>query len=264
MSATLATPAHTLALEGVGFAYAGAGLLSRKAPKTILHDVSITVTAGTTTGLVGESGSGKSTIAKLMLGLEVPGAGRVHLDGQPLQSMTSRARARLVQMVFQDPYSSLNPRDTVQEILTGPLNVHGIGDVASRTATVRRMMDAVGLVSAFANRYPRELSGGQRQRVAIARALMLEPKLLICDEPTSALDVSVQSQILNLLLELQRERALGYLFISHNLAVVQHISDDVVVLQSGRVVERGAAAQIYFAPAHPYTRALVGATLALP
>jgi peptide/nickel transport system ATP-binding protein len=264
MKAPSATRTHTLALEGVRFSYSRPGLLSRKASKPILKDVHVAVTTGTTTGLVGESGSGKSTIAKLMLGLELPGAGRVHLDGQPLQSMSPRERARMVQMVFQDPYSSLNPRDTVQQILTAPLKVHQIGDTASRSAAVRRMMDAVGLVSSFAGRYPRELSGGQRQRVAIARALMLEPKLLICDEPTSALDVSVQSQILNLLLELQRDRALGYLFISHNLAVVQHISDDVVVLQRGEVVERGAAAQVYFAPNHPYTRALVGATLALP
>lgn len=254
----------SVSLHGLSFQYGRASLLSRRPAPRILHDIDLLVPAGRTVGLVGESGSGKSTIAKLMLGLLAPSQGRALLDGRPLAAMPARARARRIQMVFQDPYSSLNPRRTINEILTAPLRVHGMGDAATRAASVRRMMDAVGLVPAFAARYPRELSGGQRQRVAIARALMLEPQLLICDEPTSALDVSVQAQILNLLMELQRERGLGYLFISHNLAVVQHIADEIVVLQGGRVVERGPAGQVYFAPVHPYTQKLIGATLAVP
>ena len=254
----------SVSLQGLSFQYGRAGLFSPRPAPRILHDIDLLVPAGRTIGLVGESGSGKSTIAKLMLGLLAPTQGRALLDGRPLAAMPARARARRIQMVFQDPYSSLNPRRTIAEILTAPLRVHGIGDAAARAASVRRMMDAVGLVPAFAARYPRELSGGQRQRVAIARALMLEPQLLICDEPTSALDVSVQAQILNLLMALQRERGLGYLFISHNLAVVQHIADEIVVLQGGSVVERGRAEQVYFAPAHPYTRQLIGATLAVP
>jgi peptide/nickel transport system ATP-binding protein len=255
---------HSLALDGVSFAYGHRGLFRRTPPPRVLHGVDIRIASGTTVGLVGESGSGKSTIAKLMLGMVAPSQGRVLLDGQPLQALSRLQRARTVQMVFQDPYSTLNPRATIAEILAAPLRVHGIGDAASRGAEVLKMMDAVGLVPAFAGRYPRELSGGQRQRVAIARALMLQPRIVVCDEPTSALDVSVQSQILNLLLELQRERGLGYLFVSHNLAVVQHLADEIVVLQGGHVVERGAAEAVYFRPVHAYTRKLIGATLLPP
>lgn len=256
--------AASIRLNALSFQYGRAGLFSRRPAPRILHDIDLHVPAGKTIGLVGESGSGKSTIAKLMLGLLAPTQGQALLDGKPLAAMPARARARRIQMVFQDPYSSLNPRRTIHEILTAPLRVHHMGNATTQAAAVRDMMDAVGLAPAFAARYPRELSGGQRQRVAIARALMLEPQLLICDEPTSALDVSVQAQILNLLMELQRERGLGYLFISHNLAVVQHIADEIVVLQGGRVVERGEADQVYFSPVHPYTRQLIGATLAVP
>ena len=252
-----------LRLAGVSFTYRAGGLFGGRAAPAILHDVNLHVPAGRTVGLVGESGSGKSTIARLMLGLLAPQAGQALLDGQPVAALPARARARRVQMVFQDPTSSLNPRATVAETLMAPLQEHRIGDAASRAAAVRQMMDAVGLVAGFAGRYPRELSGGQRQRVAIARALMLRPQLIVCDEPTSALDVSVQSQILNLLMALQREYQLGYLFISHNLAVVQHVSDDVVVLQGGRVVEQGSAQQIYFQPQHPYTQRLLAATLSV-
>ena len=255
---------HTLTLEGVSFRYGAKGMLGRTQSPVVLEDVSFELRSGCTTGLVGESGSGKSTIAKLLLGLLAPTDGQVRLDGQPLQATSRPERARTIQMVFQDPYSSLNPRATVAQILMLPLRTHGIGDAAQQDQAVRSMMDAVGLSAGFRDRLPRELSGGQRQRVAIARALMLQPKLLICDEPTSALDVSVQSQILNLLLELQREFRLGYLFISHNLAVVQHVSDDILVIQSGRIVERGPAQQVYFRPAHPYSQQLVGSTLSLP
>ncbi len=255
---------NSLALAGVSFAYGKAGLLTRQAPQPVLHSIDLRVTSGTTTGLVGESGSGKSTIAKLLLGLATPSCGQVLLNDKPLNALSRLDLAKTLQMVFQDPYSSLNPRITIIEILTAPLRVHGVGDTASRRKEALRMMEAVGLTSDFAQRYPKELSGGQRQRVAIARALMLQPKIIICDEPTSALDVSVQSQILNLLLDLQREFNLGYLFISHNLAVVQHISDDIVVLQAGRVVERGEAQAVYFKPVHAYTRQLIGAALTPP
>ncbi len=255
---------HTLMLEDVSFGYRKAGLFANKVPPKALDAVSIEVRSGTTTGLVGESGSGKSTIAKLLLGLLQPTGGQVLLDGQPLHMTSRLERAKKIQMVFQDPYSSLNPRASIEQILDLPLRAHRIGNAESRQAAVRKMMDAVGLGKAFSQRYPRELSGGQRQRVAIARALMLQPKIVICDEPTSALDVSVQSQILNLLLDLQREFGLGYLFISHNLAVVQHVSDQITVLQSGKIVEKGSAEAVYFRPQDPYTKQLISATLAPP
>jgi peptide/nickel transport system ATP-binding protein len=255
---------QTLALEGVSFRYGARGWFRGATPPTVLEDVSFELRSSFTTGLVGESGSGKSTIAKLLLGLLVPTEGQVRLNGQPLQTLSRLERARTIQMVFQDPYSCLNPRATLAEILSLPLRTHRIGDAAQQDKAVRATMDAVGLSAGFRDRLPRELSGGQRQRVAIARALMLRPKLLLCDEPTSALDVSVQSQILNLLLDLQQEFGLGYLFISHNLAVVQHVSDDILVIQSGRIVERGPAQQVYFRPTHPYSQQLVGSTLSLP
>jgi len=257
-------PPSAITLTDVSFHYARPGFFKRESGPPILHNVSLSVATGKTVGLVGESGSGKSTIAKLLLGLAVPTRGRALLDGRAVADVPAPVRARAIQMVFQDPYSSLNPRRTVAEILTAPLVVHRIGEAQTQTAAVRRMLDAVGLTASFAERYPRELSGGQRQRVAIARALMLQPQWLICDEPTSALDVSVQSQILNLLLSLQRGLGLGILFISHNLAVVQHISDDIIVLQGGRVVEAGPAQDVYFSPSHAYTQQLIGATLALP
>lgn len=252
-----------LQLSGVSYSYGTSSMFGGGSAPRVLQDVDLHVPPGKTVGLVGESGSGKSTMAKLLLGLLAPTEGKATLDGRSVRDLAPRERARRVQMVFQDPYSSLNPRTTVHETLLAPLQEHDIGDAISRVATVKRTMDAVGLVTGFAGRYPRELSGGQRQRVAIARALMLQPQLIVCDEPTSALDVSVQSQILNLLMELQRETDIGYLFISHNLAVVQHICDDVVVLQGGRVVERGTAQQIYFSPKHVYTQKLLLATLAV-
>lgn len=256
--------AQTLALDGVSFRYKKKKFFSTASPPNVLDAISFEIRTGVTTGLVGESGSGKSTIAKLLLGLMAPTDGQVSLNGKVLQATSRLERAKNIQMVFQDPYSSLNPRATIAQILALPLRAHGIGNAAGRDKAVRTMMDAVGLSAGFHQRYPRELSGGQRQRVAIARALMLQPKILICDEPTSALDVSVQSQILNLLLELQREFQLGYLFISHNLAVVQHISDDILVIQSGHIVERGNAQEVYFKPTHPYTRQLISSTLAPP
>lgn len=253
-----------LVLDQVGFSYKSHSLFGGAKSSRVLDDISFTLRPGVTTGLVGESGSGKSTIAKLLLGLIVPEQGRVLLGGRSLHETPRMQRSRNVQMVFQDPYSSLNPRATIAQILSAPLRAHGIGDAAQREKMVSDMMEAVSLGRGFHQRYPRELSGGQRQRVAIARALMLRPKILICDEPTSALDVSVQSQILNLLLVLQKELQLACLFISHNLAVVQHISDQILVIQSGRIVERGEAQQVYFQPQHAYTQKLIGSTLAPP
>lgn len=255
---------QSLVMQSVSFRYGQHRLLPGAPAAYVLEEIDLSIRTGTTVGLVGESGSGKSTIAKLLLGLLRPVKGEVRLNGEPLLSSGRLAHARSIQMVFQDPYSSLNPRATVGQILTLPLRAHGLGDAAAREKAARTMMDAVGLGSGYYARYPRELSGGQRQRVAIARALMLQPRILICDEPTSALDVSVQSQILNLLLELQREFNLGYLFISHNLAVVQHISDEILVIQGGRIVEHGDAQQVYFHPSHAYTRRLIYSTMTPP
>lgn len=254
----------TLQMQDVSFNYGQHSLFRRVATPNVLNNINLQLEQGITTGLVGESGSGKSTIAKLLLGLLTPTQGQVMLGGQSLDSMSRMERAKTIQMVFQDPYSSLNPSATIEEILSLPLRAHGIKDSSQRLKTARKMLDAVSLGSHFYTRYPRELSGGQRQRVAIARALILQPKILICDEPTSALDVSVQSQILNLLLELQREFKLAYLFISHNLAVVQHVSDNVLVIKSGEIVETGTAERIYFHPEHPYTKKLIDSTLSLP
>jgi peptide/nickel transport system ATP-binding protein len=197
----------------------------------------------------------------MLLGLLPPSAGAITLEGRDLRSLGRREIARRVQPVFQDPYSSLNPRRRVAAIVALPLEVHAIGTAAERRRAAVEMLERVGLPARFADRYPRELSGGQRQRVAIARALVMRPEIVICDEPTSALDVSVQSQILNLLLELRRELDLTYVFISHNLAVVEHIASRVAVMYLGRVVEMAATAALFARPVHPYTRALLQSVL---
>ncbi|UUZ77108.1 ABC transporter ATP-binding protein [Polaromonas sp. P1(28)-13] len=255
--------AQTLALEDVSFRYKKKSFFSSATPPNVLDAISFEIRTGVTTGLVGESGSGKSTIAKLLLGLITPTDGQVFLNGKVLQATSRLERARIYRWFFKTLILRSIPKQPSHR--SWPCRyAHRIGNAASRDKAVRTMMDAVGLSAGFHQRYPRELSGGQRQRVAIARALMLQPKILICDEPTSALDVSVQSQILNLLLELRREFQLGYLFISHNLAVVQHISDDILVIQSGQIVERGNAQEVYFKPTHPYTRQLISSTLAPP
>jgi oligopeptide/dipeptide ABC transporter ATP-binding protein len=224
--------------------------------------VSLTLAHGETLGIVGESGSGKSTLARLMLRLIEPTSGTVHFDGGELTRLGSRAlraQRRDMQIVFQDPYASLDPRLSVGAIIAEPLEIHGIGDRAGRQRRVAELLDLVGLEPAAARRYPHEFSGGQRQRIGIARAIALEPKLLVLDEPVSALDVSIQSQILNLLLDLKERLGLSYIFISHDLAVVEHVSDRVAVMYLGHIVEMTTATALYAKPAHPYTEALMSA-----
>jgi oligopeptide transport system ATP-binding protein len=224
--------------------------------------VSFSIPEGHTLGLVGESGSGKSTTGYCILQLLKPTSGSVRFMGQELTELGRedlRRMRREMQIVFQDPYSSLDPRMTVGGIVSEPLEVHGIGTRKSRRETVRRLLEIVGFNPNYTNRYPHEFSGGQRQRIGVARALALNPKLIICDEPVSALDVSIQAQILNLLKDLQRDFGLTYLFISHDLAVVRTMSDDIAVMNQGELVEVGLAEQVYSNPSNEYTKALFSA-----
>ena len=224
--------------------------------------VSLTIEPGETLGLVGESGCGKSTLGKTIARLYEPTEGAIHFEGTDLAQMSRgqlKPFRREIQMIFQDPYESLNPRHTVGTIVEEPFVIHGMGSGEERREWVAELLTKVGLPETAMGRYPFEFSGGQRQRIGIARALALKPKLLICDEPVSALDVSIQSQVLNLLMELQREMGLSYLFISHDLAVVKHISDRIAVMYLGRIVELAPAAEIYANPIHPYTKALISA-----
>ena len=225
--------------------------------------VSLTVERGETVGLVGESGCGKSTLAKAILGLVPVTAGSVRLEGREIAGLSDAAMRpvrRRLQMIFQDPYGSLNPRHLIRDILGVPLAVHGIGTgAADRRARVADVLAAVGLPADAANRYPHEFSGGQRQRIGIARALVLRPDLVICDEPVSALDLSIQAQILNLMVRLKEEFGLSYLFVSHDLSVVRYFTDRVVVMYLGRIVESAAVERLFQTPLHPYTRALIDA-----
>jgi peptide/nickel transport system ATP-binding protein len=232
-------------------------------PQTLhaVNGVDLEVQRGNVLGIVGESGCGKSTLARMLLGLTPPSSGFIRIDGEDVARMDRRALARRVQPVFQDPYSSLNPRRTVAAIVSFPLEVHGMGTAHARRAKAIAMLERVGLGARHADSTPGQLSGGQRQRVAIARALVMNPEIVICDEPTSALDVSVQAQILNLLMELRQEFNLTYVFISHNLAVVEHIATDVAVMYLGRVVEYAPTATLFANPRHPYTRALLASVL---
>jgi peptide/nickel transport system ATP-binding protein len=239
----------------------GRGLLARKRPLHAVIDVDFAVAQGDVFGLVGESGSGKSTLAKMLLGLLVPDRGSIRFAGEDLAALGRLALARRIQPVFQDPYSSLNPRKTVAAIVALPLAVQGIGNAKVRRARAVAMLSRVGLSRRHADLYPSELSGGQRQRVAIARALVVEPEIVLLDEPTSSLDVSVQAQILNLLLDLRRELGLTYVFISHNLAVVQHLATRVAVMYLGRIVEMAERDALFREPRHPYTRALLESVL---
>jgi len=248
-------------------------VLERK-PRQVLRavdKVSFVIRRGETLGLVGESGSGKSTVARLLVGLYRLTAGKIWIEGMPVETLhrpEGRSLRRRVQMIFQDPYASLNPRWRVGRIVTEPLEVHGVelaaagGPVRDRSRMSERvdaLLGQVGLSPADRNKFPHQFSGGQRQRISIARALATNPDFLICDEPTSALDVSVQAQVLNLMKDLQRDLGLTYLFISHNLAVVRHVADRVGVMYCGRIVELAAKKVIFETPRHPYTRLLLEA-----
>jgi len=240
------------------------GLFARALSLSAVRDVSFGIEPGRTFGLVGESGSGKSTIGRAILRLAELSAGRILFDGADIAAAGRRtplAYRRDVQVVFQDPLSSLNPRQSVGTTVAQAIRRHRPVRGAALDKEVAGVLDSVGLAAWQAKRYPHELSGGQRQRVAIARALAVRPRLIVCDEPVSALDVSTQSQVINLLVDLQREHGLSYLFIAHNLDVVRHISHTIGVLYLGRLVEVGPAAQVYGAPSHPYTRMLLASTL---
>lgn len=236
-------------------------------PRTLLHavdGVSFSIERGKTLALVGESGCGKSTVARLLTGLYRPTRGRVEFDGQDAHAAFASSRGRAlrkrIQMIFQDPYASLNPRWTVDAIVGEPLLEHGlVSERAARRERVGELLQSVGLSPLDMAKYPHQFSGGQRQRISIARALATAPEFLVCDEPTSALDVSVQAQVLNIMKDLQRERGLTYLFISHNLAVVRHVSDSVGVMYLGRLVEIAGKASLFEQPRHPYTRMLLDA-----
>jgi len=238
-------------------------LWHRPEPLQALRGVSFELPAGQSLGVVGESGSGKSTLARLVMALDRPSEGTVELLGRNLHQLGEqalRAARRDFQMVFQDPYGSLDPRMTVEHIVSEPLaTLNEKPGREARRLQVLEVLEQVGLRAQDADKYPHEFSGGQRQRIAIARALITRPRLIVADEPVSALDVSVQAQVLNLMQDLQRELGLSYLFISHDLAVVQHVCDQVLVLHQGLVVERGTPRQLFSAPAHPYTQALVRA-----
>ncbi|RTZ73291.1 MAG: hypothetical protein DSZ01_08075 [Gammaproteobacteria bacterium] len=227
-----------------------------------VDDVSFRIPRGQTFGLVGESGCGKSTLGRAILRLHEPTSGRVMLDGTDITALDRRelvAQRRNMQIIFQDPYASLSPRRTVMQTLLEPMEIHRIGTPDSRRRKVLELLDIVGMSSKILHRYPHEFSGGQRQRIGIARALTLDPKFIVADEAVSALDVSVQSQVLNLIARLQREMHLSFLFISHDLAVVQHISHQVGVMYLGKLVEIAPAIDLYRDPRHPYTRALLSA-----
>jgi len=252
------------------YASGGAALApaSRRAREVRAVDgVDLDVPAGLTTALVGESGCGKSTLGRLLLALEPPTAGRVEYRGRDLSGLDAaglRAFRRSAQVVFQDPYGSLNPRLTVGSMLREALSVHGVARGADAHDRVAALLDRVGLPAAAAGRYPHEFSGGQRQRVGIARALSVEPEFIVLDEPVSALDVSVQAQILNLLRDLQVELGLTYLFVSHDLGVVRNLADRIVVMHRGRIVERGATDRVLSAPDAEYTRRLLAAVPRIP
>lgn len=239
----------------------GGGWITRGKELRAVDDISIRIKRGEVLAIVGESGCGKTTLSRMMLGLQEPASGDILVSGQPLKDVDRKVFSRNIQPVFQDPYSSLNPRKTIGAIIEDPLIIHGLGSPEERRARVEETMSKVGLPHRLINSYPSQMSGGQRQRVAIARALVMRPEILICDEPTSALDVSVQAQILNLLQGLREDLNLTYIFISHDLSVVEYMADYVAVMYLGRFVEVGPAKDVLNAPKHPYTQALLHSIL---
>jgi peptide/nickel transport system ATP-binding protein len=248
-------------LRSVSKAFAAGMGLSRRQAEPAVRDVSFELKSGEVLGLVGESGCGKSTLMKLMLGLIPLGEGSIRCAGRPIDTISRKEIARLVQPVFQDPYSSLNPRHSVAQIISRPFDVHDVGTRSERRSEAEKLMSLVGLPKYLVDNYPSQLSGGQRQRVAIARALALKPKVLLCDEPTSALDVSVQAQILNLLMTLRAELDLTLVVVSHNLAVVEHLATRIIVMYRGSVVESGSTDEVFLHARHPYTKLLLGSVL---
>lgn len=225
-----------------------------------VEEVNLSIRRGETLGLVGESGCGKSTLGRSLIRLYEPTSGRIEFDGENFLSLRGknlRKKRRDIQMIFQDPYASLDTRMTVGQIIEQPFKIHGLLGKTDREARVKQLLELVGLKASHVNRYPHEFSGGQRQRISIARAISLDPKLIICDEPVSALDVSIQAQILNLLKDLQDRLKLTYLFISHDLAVIEHVCDRIAVMYLGRIVEIGTREELFKNPRHPYTRALM-------
>ncbi|MEV5827003.1 ATP-binding cassette domain-containing protein [Spirillospora sp. NPDC052242] len=235
-------------------------LVKRFGTFTAVDDVSFALPPGGSLGIVGESGSGKTTTARILAGLEEPTSGTVVLDGEPVDGRSRRARrrqARRLQMIFQDPYGSFDPRQTIARSIAEPMRLHAPGPAAARRARVGELLDQVGLSARAGESLPRDLSGGQRQRAAIARALGIEPRVLVLDEAVAALDVSIQAQVLTLLDDLRRSTGVSYVFVGHDLAVVRHITDTVIVMRHGRIVEQGDTERILRGPEHPYTRLLL-------